>query len=141
MSLASESIVDLACIDHGQVGDKDGYGKTVRHIEGQRRYMRLHRAVFLDNNGYLPQVVRHTCDNPRCVNPAHLIPGTVADNNRDRAERGRNADVRGVLNPRCKLSDGEVAAIRESTETAAVLAAQYGVSVRHIYKLKAGERR
>lgn len=141
MCLASESIIDLACIDHGQRGDKDGYGQTVRHINGQRKYMRLHRAVFMDNNGYLPPVVRHTCDNPRCINPAHLIPGTVADNNRDRAERGRNADVRGILNPQCKLSEHEIEHIRTSTESAAVLAALYSVSVRHIYRIKSGERR
>ena len=141
MVLASESIIDLACIDHGQRGDKDGYGRTVRHIAGERRYMRLHRAVFLDHNGYLSPVVRHTCDNPRCVNPRHLIPGTVADNNKDRADRGRNADVHGVLNLQCKLDDHEVERIRNSTERAAVLAAQYGVSTRHIYRIKSGGRR
>lgn len=141
MCLASESIIALACIDHGQKGDKDGYGSTVRHIAGKRRYMRMHRAVFLDTHGYLPPVVRHKCDNPRCINPQHLEPGTTADNNRDRAERGRNADVRGVLNPQCKLTDQEVEHIRTSTERAAVLAATYGVNVRHIYRIKSGERR
>jgi hypothetical protein len=31
----------------------------------------------------------HTCDNPPCCNPNHLYEGTMADNARDRDERGR----------------------------------------------------
>ncbi|MFJ8855206.1 HNH endonuclease [Streptomyces sp. NPDC102437] len=46
-------------------------------------------------------VVRHTCDEPPCQNPAHWILGTRGDNNRDAASRRRLAghaltDVRGA---------------------------------------------
>jgi hypothetical protein len=33
--------------------------------------------------------VCHTCDNRRCVNPAHLYEGDAATNGRDKAARGR----------------------------------------------------
>lgn len=131
----------MGCIDHGQKGDKDGYGSTVRHLEGKRKYTKMHRAVFFDNNGYWPPVVRHTCDNTRCINPAHLIAGTVADNNRDRAERGRNADLNGTRNPRAKLTTEDCDAIRTSSAKARELAVRYDVNVSTIYKIKRGDRR
>ncbi len=38
--------------------------------------------------------VLHSCDNPICVNPYHLFPGTQADNIADKVRKGRQA--RGV---------------------------------------------
>jgi len=65
------------------------YQRTVH--EGVR--MKAHRRAFLIHNGYLPEVVQHSCDNPRCVNPEHLIAGDFASNNQDRAKKGRSAKV------------------------------------------------
>lgn len=50
-----------------------------------------HRVAFWLHTGWWPEdaVVRHGCDNPPCVNPAHLTTGTHADNARDKLERGR----------------------------------------------------
>lgn len=110
---------------------------------GQRKYIRMHRAKFFDAHGYWPPVVRHKCDNPRCINVDHLEPGTVADNNRDRNERGRNANVNGERNPVHKLTGAQVVELKElaKTMTRKALAERFGINLRHVFRILSGERR
>lgn len=49
----------------------------------------IHRLVYERMIGPLPDVVRHTCDTPRCWNPDHLRGGTHQDNVDDKMQKGR----------------------------------------------------
>lgn len=66
----------------------DGYGQ----IRLGNTY-RAHRIAYKLAYGSIPDSlwVLHRCDNPPCCNPAHLFLGTVLDNNRDAAAKGRRA--------------------------------------------------
>lgn len=71
-------------------------------------------------------VIRHTCDNPICVNPNHLLKGTHADNVRDRVSRNRSA--KDEFNGRSKLTRTIVEKCRTSNKSYKVLAEEYSVS-------------
>jgi hypothetical protein len=65
-----------------------GYGRI--KIAGRSYYVhRLALYVWRDFDLDSPLVVRHECDNPPCLNPAHLLVGTRTDNVRDMVTRGR----------------------------------------------------
>lgn len=88
-----------------------GYG--VIHVTlapGERRTLKAHRVAWELHNGPIPEglVVCHRCDNPPCCNPAHLFVGTLSDNAKDAAAKGR-------FNPRhnVKLTDALVTEARQ----------------------------
>ena len=74
------------------------------------------------------KVVRHRCDNPACINPAHLELGTQKDNVQDSVLRGRAIRSPGESNGRSKLTVDQVLEIRASAEAGIKLAQIYGVS-------------
>jgi hypothetical protein len=61
----------------------DGHG-----MYGDSNY--VHRLIYEETHSTKPPVVRHSCDNPPCCNPRHLLGGTQADNMKDMADRGRS---------------------------------------------------
>lgn len=117
-----------------------GYGVIRSHsIDGP---LLLAHRVSLELAGIeLGPSTRHTCDNPPCVNPAHLIPGTQAENTGDMIARGRG--LIGTLNGHAKLDPGKVLAIRAAALTGATYAEigeEFGVNASAIGKIVRRER-
>ena len=116
--------------------DAWGYGRFQESVAGGIggwRSSLAHRVSWSLANGPIPDglVVRHACDNPPCVNPAHLLIGTAGDNARDRDIRGRTRSGRGERHGHAKLTEAQVREIRalHHVVTKPELAQRYGVSV------------
>lgn len=69
--------------------DKDGYGFF--RADGDNRPMKAHQFALQRAGVARPQggIALHACDNPPCVNPAHLRWGTSAENTHDMMSRDR----------------------------------------------------
>jgi hypothetical protein len=137
--------LDMPCLDHGYKGNGQGYA-SVRRPTGSRCNPKvlLHRWLFEREYGYLPPVVMHLCDNPRCIEITHLAPGDWATNNKDRAAKGRSAPW---VKSRQKLTAEQVIEIRERFAKRAnpdpvngvvALAREFGVDPNVIYQITSG---
>lgn len=78
------------CIDHGYSTGTKGYAQA--KVAG--RFVYRHRLAYAEHAGVaeadLPPLL-HSCDNRRCINPHHLKPGSLGENNTDRHLKGRDA--------------------------------------------------
>ncbi len=135
---------DECWIWHGARGT-DGYG--VFYLVAIHRSVRAHRLSYEMFNGEIPEgmVICHRCDNPICVNPAHLWAGTSQQNTADRDRKGRTA--RGATHhsrlhpekiktgegtPNAKLTNAQVSQLRQEYKSGGItqrdLARRYGLS-------------
>ncbi len=125
-----------------------GYGQIRRGGRGSDLVL-AHRLSWELARGFIPEALHalHKCDNPPCVNPAHLFLGTNQDNIDDRVSKGRPS-VRseqlpyGEAHRNAKLT-AEV--VREARVLFAngifvrVLATKYGVSSSTMYNALIGK--
>ena len=77
-----------------------GYGELI--FKG--KMWKVHRLVWVALNGPIlgwpREVVMHSCDNRKCINPDHLSLSTQQDNIRDCVAKGRQASRRKTHCPR-----------------------------------------
>lgn len=138
MTLGENGLTNECTPYEGSICQTWGYGR--QKVKG--KYVGAHRIAYCEANGLALEdiaglVVRHTCDNPPCVNPAHLIIGTHAENVQDKVLRNRQA--KGVDNGRAILTEEQVTYcrgvfVRGSKDFGtAALARQFNVSQRAMY--------
>lgn len=127
--LAEKSYVRAnGCVEYGGKLFPNGYGSILYC----GRNCLAHRLSFAFANGLDPirdlcrgDVVRHSCDNKRCINPDHLLIGTHADNAADAVARHR---VRlGGERREAKLTDEAVRQLRSGALSEKDACRQYGV--------------
>ena len=125
------------CWEWTRTRNNGGYGQ----IMSSGKLRKAHRVSYELHFGPIPDGlhVRHRCDNPPCVNPAHLELGTNADNVADKVARGRLPEpLRGQRNPSVKLTDDDVRAIRSDARTSPPIAADFGITPTQVRRIKAG---
>jgi len=87
-----------------------GYGAF--HLRG--KIVKAHRFAYILSHGEIPNELEicHKCDNPSCVNPAHLFSGTHKENMLDMHIKGRFVNTLVPGNKSAKLTIVQVKEIR-----------------------------
>jgi hypothetical protein len=128
--LDDNTILNPATGCHEWIGGANDQGYGYAKVDG--RMFRVHRLAWALANGPIPDglLIRHDCDNPRCVNVAHLCLGTHQDNMRDLALRGRARHAR--------LSRADIAAIKErhaSGVAQKTIAQEFGINTSTVSRI------
>ncbi len=126
---------------------KFGYGVFCVKRNGMRQMLLAHRYSFsLVNRDIADGIcICHSCDNPPCVRPSHLFPGTQYDNLLDMTNKGRrnsSHEQKGVLNHNSKLSEDDILKIKSlyPQMSQQKIADIFGVCQAHISSILSGRR-
>lgn len=121
----------------------NGYGHISLGGRGAKR-MLAHRFSYQLHNGGLKDwtgvdgAVMHLCDNPSCVNPAHLRLATAQENNVDAVNKGRanRRPPRGSKHGNAIITEEMAKYIKESKKSNVELAAELGTHRANIWYVR-----
>ena len=119
--------------------NENGYG--VFRAPGEHRNIKAHRVAWslahrrnLDHQ----EVVSHACDNPPCVNPAHLVAASQPDNIADMVQKGRQ---RGSRHSRLTGQDiVDICLAVQGGEAQISVASRFQISQSYVSMLVSGKR-
>jgi hypothetical protein len=117
------------CWEWNGYRDPGGYGRYKPAKDASP--VGAHRMAWILTNGPIPAglLVCHSCDNPPCVNPAHLFLGDNAANTADSTQKGRRARPIGSSNGYSRFTESDVREIKRAAESGTsqkAIAALYG---------------
>lgn len=138
--LAARSRRDGECLLYVE-GQANKRGHVRIGYQGRDQY--VHRVAYQLAHGPVPDGlhVLHSCDVPRCIEPAHLRAGTNAQNIDDKVSRGRAHRLVGSRNPAARLTEAKVEQILlglAQGRTLADLGQRFGVSLQTVSNIKRG---
>ena len=132
---------DAGCLEWEGYRDQYGYGVI-------RGFRVSHLALMLDGRPVTEGLhALHRCDNPPCINPEHLWPGTRSENMQDMVAKGRHGSnaARGDAHYATKVTDAQVREMRETYTGAwgevSRMARQYGISSNQAGWILQGKKR
>lgn len=126
------------CWEWSACVDRDGYGRF-DGLSGTVRYTKAHRWSWAHHTqSIIPQgmMVCHSCDNARCVNPAHLWLGEAKQNVQDMHAKGRAHYQGGSLANAAKLNEMQVLLILADCRPYTAIAQEFGVTTMTISDIK-----
>lgn len=139
-----EKYIDRSGDCHIWIGCKHskGYGSFQLGYEHNNKKAYAHRFAYELYIGKIPKglLILHKCDNPSCVNPAHLFTGTNADNSKDMVSKNRQA--KGSKIASSKLKESIVIKIKSMLEkgiTHKIIAEKFKVSRDTVTKINTGK--
>jgi hypothetical protein len=133
-------VCESSCHEFMGGRNPEGYG----NFWDEGKCKKAHRFAWEAFFGPIPEgvLVRHTCDNPPCCNPDHLVLGSDADNSQDKVDRGRMAPTHGAYNPAAILTENlareVIAYSRHTTWTLQAIADKFKISKSHVSNIKDG---
>lgn len=135
--LSNVVVTEKGCHEYQGWRNEKGYGR----VTIGRRPQYVHRLSAAHHAGRElgpDEVVLHTCDNPCCCNPAHLMIGTTHENVRDMMDKGRKTLVR----KRNRLTEAQVLRIKLALAMGhgvSKIAERTGIPVRTLLHIRKGD--
>lgn len=132
-----KAVVNNGCWEWSGWKNDFGYGK-LRIKNSAYLAHRVFYSYFVGEITDARPCVLHKCDNPACVNPNHLFPGTHAENMADMKNKGRarSGAYKGQQHPNKKLTDEQAREIILDSRSQRVIAKEYGVCQQNISNIK-----